>query len=115
MPIFERAFGKSDKAKRDKPPIKHKKVVEDGTIRNIVNRAALSNDQKKKRMGLLIVLLFGGYLRLSEALNLLKSDVKLNGSELNITIRKSKTNQRGHPEVVYVQGFQTSNYCSMNK
>uniref|UniRef100_A0AC34GJT4 Tyr recombinase domain-containing protein n=1 Tax=Panagrolaimus sp. ES5 TaxID=591445 RepID=A0AC34GJT4_9BILA len=63
---------------------------------------ARSNVVKEKRIGTLVVILFAGFLRPSELLELERSDVILSKTSVELRLKKSKKNQRGSPEPVFI-------------
>ncbi len=77
------------------PPVHHSKVtiVEMRLILAHFGPSAVS--PADLRIGAILCLLFGAYLRVSEALALLRSDLSFFGDRVDICIRKSKTDQTG--------------------
>lgn len=84
------------------PPVKHKEQV---TVEELMAffPLARSPDKVKSRIGTLVITLFAGLFRPSEALNLLIEDLEFGKEDLKINLKKSKSNQNGPPEYVFIK------------
>uniref|UniRef100_A0AC35GAG7 Tyr recombinase domain-containing protein n=1 Tax=Panagrolaimus sp. PS1159 TaxID=55785 RepID=A0AC35GAG7_9BILA len=83
------------------PVVKHKEQVVQEEVRKFYDMA-WSSDRKESRMGTLVLLLYSGYLRPSEALALKKEDLEFTGENVVVSIKKSKRNQNGPVEKVFI-------------
>lgn len=91
---------------KNAPPVKHKEQVTGEELLRFLPLAK-SQDLKESRMGTLVFTLFAGFLRPMELLSMEKKDVIFEKSKMSLTISKSKCNQKGPPERIYVTRLNT--------
>uniref|UniRef100_A0A914W0L5 Tyr recombinase domain-containing protein n=1 Tax=Plectus sambesii TaxID=2011161 RepID=A0A914W0L5_9BILA len=86
-------------AQRRAPPVVHHEKVSEEEMKLIYNSFTGPNlSLIDHRIGTVLSLLFGAFLRVSEVVALRRDDISFEGSRVWLTIRRSKTDQSGKTE-----------------
>lgn len=94
---------------RRSPPTRHKEQISIEELK-LFFPLAYSEERSECRIGTLVILLFSGFFRAKEALSLRKVNLAFKENDVTVTLLKSKANQNGEPEKVYITRL-NSEYC----